>query len=389
MDSKKLERLAKIAGVSTATALQLYRGLSSTQTEQEKMKSTIQTEIGEYSRKRRVCGKYKKHGMRWVKRQLLQAQAPYFNRLLACNQFQTTSGGILPLYNHFDNTNNINYLPVYIFELDTVNNNGLNAYFGYRLYLNGATSPQSVQLATIGINGGTGTGSEKYAVEDYQNAGGNFTPAFTRATHVYSMIKLLLSGNTACPTKYDISVVSFPHDEFNPSYLFEQLGTQTGTSPTITSTYNGDLSVIQFWQDLALPYGFNPIMSANMGHVGRHIRYHKRQTFVIESTQTNEGTAGIPHQKEFDLFYKMDQEHKFDWKSLNPLGVASVNQAATEPTLNTGQVVASGPDYKYRKYLMIRALSKGETAGGAPVFAVNKYPSFDIHIRNKWMVKSV
>lgn len=372
MPAKSSVELALRAGAAASAIYSAYRGGSRTQTiTMPRNNLPVLTEAGEYTRKNRNSGRYKKRTLRRLYKIVNTAQQPQWYRFSGKNRFNS-GGGYYGLPNHLNTTApGIEYLPMYFFELQTcINFNGaIQNPFPFWAVQRTNSASQSYQL--VQNNGQTDTGSSfgQWILED--------TPGQTSypgraATHKYSDIRMMIYGATQTPIKYDICIVSFPDDEYNP---FNGV-----YNPTTSSTFSvAGLSAILL-DNLLAPYASNPI-NIQEPKLRDKIKYYFRENFIIQPGSTTDGDAGVPHFRELRIFKKWDQIVRFDWgptDRVDPQVPAGFQQNLT--------AINCSPNFPYRKYLMIRATSAYTSSGVAPLIDTTKNGTFDLLVRNKWDV---
>lgn len=330
----------------------------------------VLVEAGEYTKKTRKSGRYKKKDLRNVYRILATNQQAAWYRFSGKNRFNS-GGGFYGLPNHLTTTATpVEYLPCYFFELTGVPNfNGslINPFpFWYLQRTNSAA--QSYQL--VQTNGQNDTGGN-FGQWFFENSGGSSSYPGRAAVHKYSDIRMMLYGATATPIKYDISIVSFPDDDYNPFY---------GQNMITSSTFSvAGLSQVLL-DNLLSPYASNPI-NIQDPKMREKVNYHFRENFIIQPGSTTDGDAGVPHFRELRIFKKWDRVYRFDWGDVDrvdPQLPAGFQQNLTP--------VYAVPNHCYRKYVMIRATSGYTSSGVPPNIDVTKNGTFDLLVRNKWEI---
>lgn len=331
-------------------------------------REAVTTQIGEYQTKRRTLGRYKRHGLKYVNRQLRLATTTYYQRFTAINPYLTANCGKIDIFNFLDTTNQAAYLPIRLFDLTSFSQSGATAPCGYEIRLapSSATNVVVVQGTKADATAGTG-----YFAEDSTTA---TAVTARRANLKYCNIRLLLYGTISVPVKYEIGILRIKEDEYNPQFIVNE---QAGAS--------SNQKVFSFWEYMATKFAYNPIQVMDGQEHKRHYHYRPIKTFLMETTQTNEGSATIPHAQQFDIFYKKDRMYSFDW--YNTAGLAQADIGGTAKWTSYGyNLLQSGPDYKYREYLMIRALTQNRSGAPPASFSKTTDPSFDILIRQKWEI---
>lgn len=337
-------------------------------TTQQGQQGPVQTQIGEYLYSRKTKGRYKKKTLKYLNRHIQLSTVPYYLRFEAVNPYLTTACGKLPIFNYYDTTGNIAYMPIRLFDLTSIKQ-GASGYptAGWELRQNNTVNTTFVAVSGTNASGAV---SNTYNVEDVSSVD---APQIRRASLKYVNIRMLLYGTKTVPVRYEIGIMRVKEDEYNPGYILDNGG-------TATSQFVG-----AFWQYLVAKFGYNPIQIYDPQEFRRHYTYTPIKSFMLETTQTNEGSSSIPHAQQFDFFYKKDHCYKFDWNNNSVLQPTDVLNAPNFPTVDVTQM-KTGPDYKYREFLVVRALTSHRRGGGAPTFANGTDPSFDIIIRQKWEI---
>lgn len=371
MPVKSAEFAARAVGAGVAL-YQAYRGRSDTTTMRENRSLPVLIEPGEYTRKNRKSGRYKKRNLKNVYRILATSQQPQWYRFSGKKRFNA-QGGFFPLSNHLSTgvTPNVETLPFYFFELSQcINFNGTvqNPNPFYAVQRTNAGTP-SYQL--IPWSGTTDTGSllQNWILE---NTPGQTSYPGRCAIHKYSDIRFICYGARGVPIKYDISIISFPDDEYNPfngQYAMTTTGNLgvTGLAPILLD-------------NLISPYASNPI-NIQDPKLRSKIRYHFRENFIIQPGSTTDGDNATPHFRELRIFKKWDLVNRFDWGPIDRADPQSEN--AFQQNLTAVNPV---PNFPARKYMMIRATSLYTSGPGPPLVTIENNATFDLLVRNKWDV---
>lgn len=356
-----------------ATPLKKYKSATTTTTDDEMREVT--TQIGEYTKRKRTHGRYKKKNRRYILAALKASIEPVWLRWNGINQFLTTSAGYYKMFNHNNTASSLNYFPVHFYDLDMFFNYTDTAIVspgntGWFITNNASGVQVNVQTNLSPSAATINTPSIDNIMANATNASG--AQPFRKARHKFSDIRMNLYGSTNNPTKYEVSIVRFKYYQDSPAFLSDLAPVQT------TDT-------IALYQYLAQPFAFNPIHYTDTKMRDR-ITFVSTNQFMIEATQTNEGSSTIPHVKEFRLFKKWDRIHSFDWHDTGLLtaGAAGVGQTAGFPQVTTS--MKNAPHYKYRHYLMVRALTPPSSSAIAPSFDVTKNPSYDLSIHQRWEI---
>lgn len=321
-------------------------------------------EIGEFSRRRKVSGRNKRRTLRRAHQLIRSTWTPSYLRASGSNEFCTIAGGYFKLYNHLQN-NLVNHLPVHIWNVNP----------GYQ-----AHTPQYTNLSLVigndpnvgftplthpdGLGGTTSNFTiESEATDNARN--------FNQIHHKWTDIRLLCYGTTKIPIKYDVMLCSFPEEMHNPAWIYDNLASHTST---LSSTVN-------FWQNFAQPFVRSPVdTSAAYQNTNRIIRVIKRESFVLQSSTTVEGSAGIPHMKEIKWFHRMDRVNNHRYR---PTGHLTAPQYASSLYEVDADQVYANPQWKERIFLVIRAYSARTSSGVGPVWDIAKNPSYDLTIRHR------
>lgn len=341
-------------------------------------------EPGEFTREHKRRGRYKRRSLRNAYKLITVGLQPNYFRYTAIKPWNTSTGGYFPMYNHINSTANVVNLPLYIFDLTqcpNLNNGSLvNPFPLWAINRNTASNvtPNAVPCQyQIGFDQtGVVTSDGRWVAENLAGASATANPPFRYAMHKFSDIRLMLYGCTTIPVKWDIAIVSFPDDEYNPFYLQQNMNANfTAPGSTVGGTPPNVTALIDY---LVQPYTYSPLAVQDTQHM-KHIHYHYRRNVIIQPQFSNENDVN-PHFKEFKLFQKWDRKYKFDWSDS---GIVGATQGAGFEQI-AGQTFPC-PHYKARRYLMLRATAGQTSAAGVPTYSKTINPSFDIVVRNKWM----
>lgn len=363
-----------------AAAVASYYGGSRTKTITE-TKNKMQpqpVEYAEYTRHSVRRGRKRRRTLRRA-HQLLDAFNQRINlRWQLVNPFNTI--GALPLRSWTAVAAGRSYFPIYLVDLHSFVNNVNGTVTSGTPVLTVTQDFTTKNIIVDAVSGTTETGSSTTTAWTYENApavSNNFVNVpFRSSVHKWVDIKMLCYGAVNVPVKYDISVVSFPREQFNLPYQ-ASIQTVPGTLPINTVT-QGCLSLFEY---LVHPYAFNPISLDDTAQA-KKIRFHHREQFVVQPHESNiEDTS--PHMKEFRWFQTFDQIRRYDWYNANLLNNSTnvglevdrpsylANNAANQTNVLPNQ----------RKYLMIRAQSTQNA-----IFNGLVQPSFDLVVRTSHKV---
>lgn len=370
----------------TATDLKRKYGFPSiTVTKMARSSVPVLTEAGEYTRKSRRVGRYKRRTLRHLYNIVKQNNQELYLRWQNVNRFNSTTGGGIKLVNHLQTNATpapTEVLPFYFFELTqcvnldagTTNQNPFPSWFPFR-------TNQAVGVYTMNVLGGIndqGGATNQWTVE---NSPGTNLPAGTNypyrlGTLKYSDIRMMCYGARSVPIKYDVAIVSFPDEFYNPFY------TDTGVTKTMVGVTNWatGTGANRLLDNLAAPYAGNPI-NIQDAKMRQYIKYHFRENFTIQPGQTTDGDQGVPHFRELRIFKKWDRMFRFDWDLTNQNNPQAPTSFETNVANN-----APTPKFEQRCYLMVRATSGFTSGAVAANFDTNVNPSFDLFVRNKWVL---
>jgi hypothetical protein len=139
-----------------------------------------------------------------------------------------------------------------------------------------------------------------------------------------------------------------------------------------------------FLGSLVQPYAYSPLVVNNFQQ-GKYFKILKRNFVMIQPVQSTElpsgatGTVTNPHQRQLDLFLRMNRKCRYDW-----VGRTQVDANDGAYDLNTGELNQIDVDPKARIFLMVRATccEMQTSTDDWPIQAVTRYqPSYDIVIR--------
>jgi len=361
-------------GQAASVAVGLYSAYkkgsgSSTLTTMRGKNLPVLVEPGEYTRKRRSHGRYKRRTLKRLYRIVATHQQPQWYRFQGKNRFNSGGGNFI-LYNHLNTSSpGTESLPLFFLELQgCINFNGAvrSPTVMWGIQRNNTATPTYTLVPTPGI---ADNGTFNYTWELEASPGQTSYPGRV-ATHKYSDIRMMCYGATATPIKYDISIVTFPDDEYNP------FNGQYDMTSASTATVSGiGYTVLD---DLLSQYASNPI-NVQDPKLRSKIRYLFRENFIIQPGSTTDGDAGVPHFRELKIFKKWDEFVRFDWgptDRADPQNKDNFQKNLTD--------VKAVPNFDKRKYLMIRATSGYTSSTTVPAPDTSRHPTFDILIRNKW-----
>lgn len=369
-----------VRGAAAAySAYSAYRSASKTLTKMRNSSNVpVLVEPGEYTRKSRRHGRYRKKTLKNLYRIVSTNQQPNWFRFEGINRFNSNVGGFFTLYNHLNTATNVEYQPLFIADLTSISN--LNStgilqepivmWFATR---NNLASPVTYSLTTAPGTDSTGASSALWNKENMSGTNGTIVAPARRGILKYSDIRLMCYGCTQLPVKYDISIVYFPDDIYNPFY-----GSVLNNG-TIVSNSGGQSAVLM--DDLLAPFSYNPL-NVQDPKLRSKCKFLFRESFIIQPGVTTEGDSAVPHFREVKIFKKWDKFCTFDWQdnvNSDPQVTKFMQQAgSTFPTV----------EYSKRCFLMVRAISGFTSAAGVPTFSKTVNPTFDLFIRNKWMIST-
>ena len=167
---------------------------------------------------------------------------------------------------------------------------------------------------------------------------------------VSTQIKMNLVGALTIPMTYHVYMVQFKKDYLCPDVL-DQLQTQSTTAAT--ANYYAEATA--FWQAMAKPLMFNPILVQNSSH-SKDMKILKHDVFHLEPKLTtepgsNEGTSTAwPHVKTVSYFERMNRKLNYKWN--DTAAIASNDTNATEVDIGDTRCTVQP---KSRVYLIVAA----------------------------------
>jgi len=371
------ERFKAASGIASTAAA--FYSASRTQTVMAPPgNDPISTEVGEYTKSRKTSGRYRRKSLARAYRLLTVNNQKVQLRFQGVNQWGTS--GSYKLFNYRNSTNNQLTYPLYFFDLSSFYNtvNGVNSAAEpfQRLTSFGAAGTFDYFFDTIPGTGPDGTAtSNAWQIENAPAINTGVRNAPLRSDiRKWVDVRMMLYGSTTQPTKFDISVVSFPDVEWNPLYLAYL---NTLTQPV---SITDQATMIAFMQWLLAQYTYNPIMVQNSNFASR-IKFHKRWSCIVQPQETTETALTSGHMRQLNWFMKEDVICKYDWN--DPNGTLGVTDPLTGDAFqqNLGQC-QNNVAWSKRKYLMIRATSKYRLGAGAPT-PDPVDPSFDLIVRTR------
>lgn len=364
-----------------AAAVASYYGGSRTKTVTKMRNNDVvqAVEPGEYTRKRRHQGRNKRPTLKRAFKLLNVSQQKMNIRWNNCNAFNSATGGALKLQNYTATAAGQRSLfPVYFVDLTSAVNNvfGTVTYANPVYTLSNDWATQNFYLDNVaGLAQSGASGANPWLLESsgaLSNVYTGNTP-FRSAVHKWVDIRMLAYGCTTQPTKYDITIISFPEDEFNPFYLSDINGGFVDRN-----TDDGATGLLQYFVH---PYCYNPIFPEDPGH-RKKFKTHFREQFMIQPQFSIENDTA-PHMKDFRFFKVYDAIRKYDWKNNLTAQNAGGNVASAmnAPAFaNEAGQVENNVIWGQRQYLMIRAISGPQATN---VFSKTVNPSFDLFVRSQ------
>lgn len=307
-----------------------------------------------------------------------------------------TAGGYFPCNTNQAGGTGPVLWPLHIFDLtnapnllfDGTSNNVVSDLMHFRAVTPG-TDPTSniVFEATRASQNQDGTGVVP-GVWLYEKAVGgptvfNNVPEFGNVLE-WVQFKLMLYGTLTRPVRWRVELIQLRYDWLHPDF-FVRTSTDPGTlNPDYLQQRNA------FWQYMLKPYTTTPLNTQATFNKGLYTVVKTLCDTIIEpklstepnaqaTTWPNTGGTPLPHQKELNVFYRMNRKVRYDWNDNDGVNMATSNLGWQQ---NLGECQTSVAP-RARMYLMIRATAPVNNTGAQPSAAVLSDPTFDIMIRKK------
>jgi len=263
-------------------------------------------------------------------------------------------------------------LPLYLFDLTAVNNEGLAAPTPFLMLQqdNTAGAMAFTPISGLAEDGTTATSS---LVEEISPLSG--TGAATALTKVHRKsildsisIQMNCWGSTTKADKYMVALVRFTDDDLVPTH----------------GSYVSDLAAANtkrtdFYQSMMKPLTFNPIATTG-GLFSKKMKIIKQMAFTIQPNSTTDGDTD-PDVKVIKWFVKMNKLLNYVEKATTLTNVADTNDQA-DYARQTESEITNQVNPKSRIYLMIRCTNYGVDGTESNVLT----PSFDLSIRTRHSV---
>lgn len=288
-----------------------------------------------------------------------------------------SSGAVLPGFYNINTglpattTGDNSVRPVYVVDLEAVNNAGL-------------VSPVVLQMSvsdTAGIqwenrnsqNNAGGSVSSQWWPEDLRYMSGDGTPSAQYLQHMWYDIRLKLYGARRQAVTYDVYLCKFREEHMIP--LTFRLGTTL--SPQDQAEY------VAFWQNFSRNLSYNTILpGAGKWRRGLEVLRHKR---AILSASTSDDLDTQPDNVDLKWYVRDGNVKSFVDQNIQITDQATLEIGAwTQYTAATNAL--NRPAYERgRMFLVIRATDISATQSGVQEDADDN-PSFDMCIRKKFVV---
>lgn len=321
-------------------------------------------------------------------------------RFQRCNMYgsgDSTSSGAVPggfrlnnnLLNAASATGNAG-LPLHCFLLDgTANTYSAETDSSLNINLSHCVKELQVDRANGNISFATLTGQNKDGTDaggtdqwhmEWQNDVPSSTqPAVRKLLNHWVDIRLLLYGTNNQDTVYDIMVVRFREDHFDPI--------ETGGTAADLDDRKA------FWQGMIRSSVSNPIIPSGTGIVHqKQLIVLKHQRVMISPTQ-NTDNDGSPGHQIVKIFMPMNRVCDYGYQAESLTGAVQLNGAGAQigglgwnPQNNTSTDFSNIPKPKARTWLIVRALNALNSSSAWNTDEGNNkqlVPSYDVVIRKK------
>lgn len=195
-------------------------------------------------------------------------------------------------------------------------------------------------------------------------------------------IRLMLYGATTSTTKFEVSLIQFTDEDFNPQVEYPIVVTTAATNPT--GAVWTDAHGIQCYQEWMRPYMFNPIFPGSDIRNKTIIKYLSRKIITLSPTLTTH-RDNTPSTHEFKMFWRPNRlcNYGYDENTAPPMSGA----AMIDDQLNiVDDSIRAYVTPKARVFLSIRALvppSSGTTVPDEISGTAGLQATFDSCIRVK------
>lgn len=194
---------------------------------------------------------------------------------------------------------------------------------------------------------------------------------------VSTQIKLNLVGALTVPVTFHVYLVQFKKDYLCPDVI-QTLSNSAQSNPS-TAQYLAEATA--FWQAMAKPLMFNPILVQSSNHM-KDVKVIKHDVFHLEpklSTEptANEGTAvAWPHVKTVSYFERMNRKLDYKWNDTGTVALSDINQTMVDAGDTRATVEPS------KRVYMILACEAFET-NQTTAFSNVRNGSYDIMMKHR------
>jgi len=336
-----------------------------------------------YSYKRRRYGRKPRDNLKQAWKHINIARSQEILRFQCMNRFDSTSAGRVPVLQIKNSGSGSIRYPLHLYSLtghannvqdgSTVTND-VRPYVGWVLACSNDTGTgnyfwESRIAGDVPSTGAAGALLSKEASWHFEHTDqptGNIPAPHADSLLDWVQIKLMLYGTLNLPVKYVIDICQINEDFMQPN--IDGVISATGL-PYSMGNWGANTEQTRerdaFLGSLVQPYAFSPLVVNNFKQ-GRYFKILKRNIVMIQPTDSTElpagstGTTTNPHQRQLDLFMRMNRKCRYDWVGRAPIDINGTEtgggvQDGTAYDLDTGERNQIDVDPKARIFLMIRA----------------------------------
>lgn len=181
---------------------------------------------------------------------------------------------------------------------------------------------------------------------------------------LWSQIKLNLYGLAAYPLTYKIYFIKLKKDWLHPN-------------PAVTGTTDEIAERNAFWECMAKPLTYNPILPQDSKH-WKDVTVIKQDTFHIRPVAATNAGDTLPHVKTVEYFERWNMDCNYAWQDEGGVPLTATNNTQT----SIGEIKTT-VEPKKRVYMMIQAESFVPFTNQQNTSASGLFPTYDLMVKNK------
>lgn len=318
-----------------------------------------------------------------LRRMVAAGYEPVWHRFQNVSQYDTSVGAIC-IAQRFNSTTGLRYPPCHVFDITCAPNivddalSYPNPAFALTQTVAGACSVDGLQSQDAsGTLSGPGNGRfvfENVGLNPTAGAAANDNNVPNRkGIHEHTTVQLNLYGVRKRATKWMVDLMMIK-DEY----------------ADFLSADANNVQKRKLYDYLCRPFIYSNLLTAEP-QTAEYFKSLRRYTVTIAPTTTDEfgGASAVPHMQTVRWFIKHSRIRRFDWNREVP--TAGLVPAPAWDN-QTGATDATRVRPMYRLYLVLRAMSPEAVTSSTvtPAVAANpdSEPSYDIVLRNKWLLTS-